>query len=258
MRLFVFMMHPEACCQLLFPRATPTLSVRIIACCFLLWSLPVCNGYSIYTDIVVINNLLPLYQTNIGDLPVGVVIESFVPSRPELGIYEAGRYFNSGVLLINIPQWKKQKITEKTLYFLAHNSHKLTWMDQDALNAVLINNYYPLDVKYDLTSEYIPKKLPRKQLRLLLQDKVIIHYTSGGIKKPWSGLSRNRLRHLYHYYLKKSLRATQKKYTDFSYSPGYLLAFTKIRLFEFLIEHPRLWRLWQKASKLTTAPKPVK
>ena len=209
------------------------------------------------TDIVVINSLQALYQTDIGDLPVGVVIESFVSSRPELGIFEAGRYFNSGVLLINVPKWKEQKITEKTLHFLAHNSHKLIWMDQDALNAVLINNFYPLDFKYNLTTEFIPKKLPRKELELFLKDKVIIHYTSGGIKKPWSGLSRNRLRHYYHYYLKKSPHAFQKKYTDFSYSLNYLVLFTKIRLLEFLIEHPWLWRLWQKASKPTTAPKPV-
>lgn len=209
------------------------------------------------TDIVVINSLQPLYQTNIGHLPVGVVIESFVSSRPELGILEAGRYFNSGVLLINVPQWREQKITERVLHFLIHNSHKLTWMDQDALNAVLINNYYPLDFKYNLTSEFIPKKLPRKELELFMEDKVIIHYTSGGIKKPWSGLSRNRLRHYYHYYLKKSPHAFQKRYTDFNYSLNYLIQFTKIRLLEFMIDHPTLWRFWQKASKPVSVHAPA-
>jgi lipopolysaccharide biosynthesis glycosyltransferase len=209
------------------------------------------------TDIVVINSLQSLYQTDIGNLPVGAVIESFVSSRPELGIFEAGRYFNSGVLLINVPQWKEQKITERVLHFLTQHSHKLTWMDQDALNAVLINNYYPLDFKYNLTSEFIPKKLPRKELELFMKDKVIIHYTSGGIKKPWSGLSRNRLRHYYHCYLKKSPHAFQKKYTDFSFSLNYLTLFTKIRLLEFLIDHPGLLRLWQKAGKPLATPKPA-
>lgn len=207
------------------------------------------------SDIVVINNLLPLYQTNIEDRPVGAVIESFVSSRPELGIFEAGRYFNSGVLLMNVPKWKEQKVTERTLQFLAQNSHKLKWVDQDALNAVLVNNYVPLDNKYNLTSEFIPKKLPRKQLELFMADKVIIHYTSGGIKKPWSGLSRNRLRHYYHYFRKKSPYAVQKKYTDFNYTPAYLLQFAKIRLFEFSIDHPWLWRFWQKSSRPATAHK---
>jgi lipopolysaccharide biosynthesis glycosyltransferase len=203
------------------------------------------------TDIVVINNLAPLYQTDISLVPVGAVIEKYVGSKPELGIHEPGRYFNSGVLLMNIRQWKEQKITEKTLHYLKENSHKLRWMDQDALNAVLVNNYYPLDFKYNLTTEFIPKKLPRKGLQEFLNDKVIIHYTSGGsIKKPWSGLSRNRLRFIYHDYLKKSPHNSQKKYTDISYSFGYLIQFAKVRVFEFFIEHPVLLNLWLRTSNL--------
>lgn len=209
------------------------------------------------TDIVVIKGLDTLYQTDIGDLPVGAVIESFVGSRPELGIFESGRYFNSGVLLINVPEWKAQKISEKTLHFLTHQSHKIIWMDQDALNAVLINNYFPLDYKYNITSEYIPKWITSRQLEHFVEDKVIIHYTSGGIKKPWSGLSRNRLRHYYHAYLKKSPHAYLKKYTDFTFSFDYLTEFTKIRMLEFMLDHPWLWRLWPKTNKPIANPKPV-
>ncbi|HYH15195.1 MAG TPA: glycosyltransferase family 8 protein [Flavisolibacter sp.] len=207
------------------------------------------------TDTIVINSLRSLYQTDIGQMPVGAVIESFVSSRPELGLFEAGKYFNSGVLLMNVPQWKKQDITEKTLDYLNHKRHTIKWMDQDALNAVLTNNYFPLDLKYNVTSEYIPKKLPRRELQHFLKEKVIIHYTSGGIRKPWSGLSRNRFRSLYHYYLKKSPHSFQRKYTDFSYSMDYLLQFAKIRAHEFLIEYPSLMHLWKKAKGLKTTTK---
>ncbi len=203
------------------------------------------------TDVVVINNLAPLYQTDINHVPVGAVIEKYVGSKPELGIHEPGRYFNSGVLLMNLLQWKEQKITEKTLLYVKENSHKLLWMDQDALNAVLVNNYYPLDFKYNVTTEFIPRWLPRKALQNFLQDKVIIHYTSGGsIKKPWSGLSRNRLRFLYHRYLKTSPHSFQKKYTDISYSPGYLFQFTKIRVLDLFIDYPFLLKLWLKTTSL--------
>ena len=189
----------------------------------------------IYIDVdtVVIGDLLELYNLPVEGVPVAAS-----PDTGVIGINDTGSYFNAGVLLIHLENWRKQKITERSIQYLNKYPGQLNYADQDALNVVLTNNWHAISNRFNLTFNDIPPLLTKGKYGEYLLDKVIIHYT--GINKPWLGLGRNRLRAVYHYYLKKSPRASEKKYIDLEFTPSYLMAFLKIRITEILYNFPRI------------------
>ena len=97
---------------------------------------------------------------------------------PELYAPENNQYFNSGVLMINPKHWNAARITEQTLDFLHNNSEKLSFPDQDALNAVLAGRWGPLPMRWNKQINRIgqPEAAP-------LSEAGILHYTS---YKPWN------------------------------------------------------------------------
>lgn len=69
------------------------------------------------TDTLAIKDLRQLYHIDIGSKPIGAVREKIAKTRPEVGNYDTNNYFNAGVLLINIREWKKQGVTAKAVKF---------------------------------------------------------------------------------------------------------------------------------------------
>ncbi|EKO5317003.1 glycosyltransferase family 8 protein, partial [Campylobacter jejuni] len=55
-------------------------------------------------------------------------------------------YFNSGLLLINLKEWRRQNIERKCLYILKY--YKCILPDQDALNIVIKENYIKLPLSF--------------------------------------------------------------------------------------------------------------
>ncbi|WP_241617430.1 glycosyltransferase [Rosenbergiella epipactidis] len=92
-------------------------------------------------------------------------------------------YFNSGVMLININEWGKQSITEKSMNILINDSkmNALTYYDQDAINVAtngnvlfidnIFNYIIDLNYKYKCTENLAHKKAS------------LFHFV--GLTKPW-------------------------------------------------------------------------
>ncbi len=97
------------------------------------------------------------------------------------------KYFNSGVLLMNLDEWRKNNISSKVLQFIEENPSKIMWWDQDALNAVLYDQWFPLDYKWNYQVF---------RMAHLAIDPVIIHYNTH--VKPWNG--ETYLKEEYYYY----------------------------------------------------------
>lgn len=191
------------------------------------------------TDIVVVGNMAELYDTDLSAFPAAAVPELNTPvkTHPQLGIEEEGNYFNSGVLLINIPEWKRQKISEKAIQFVHDNPELLVFPDQDALNAILYKNYKKLANRFNIIPFDIPADLPKRHYNSFLKDKVIIHYTLS-VHKPWKFTSVNKFRYLYHEYKELSPRANETKYTDFNLNRKSVTKYLKIRVTENLLNYP--------------------
>ena len=142
-------------------------------------------------DIIVRQDVGKLFQeTVLGEHWLGVVFEAPIEQQAErfraLGC-DPDRYFNSGFLLMNLAQMRKEKVTEKLL--AACRVPYLEFPDQDALNQVCQGHVLPLSPLYNsIRTFFIPKYKPDFVLQYdavlweEVQERATIHYTGG---KPW-------------------------------------------------------------------------
>ena len=147
-------------------------------------------------DIIVRHSLLPLWNTDLKEHPVGVVTDGlegnlelyhWLNYPPQLG------YFNSGVMLVNLEYWREQEVTGTFMCYLQEHADSIKYWDQDVLNVVFSNNKVVLPIKYNLTSGFL-WKLPQynynkyeKEVLEARKDPVIVHFAGF---KPWKAYYR--------------------------------------------------------------------
>lgn len=197
------------------------------------------------TDMLVIGDLKPIFEIQLGEIPLAAVYDNYVKVQPDIGIIEEGKYFNSGMLLYNIPVWNKMDISNKAIEYLSKYPDRIKYVDQCALNAVIQGDWLSVSEKYNLMYSYVPQEISLKKLEVFMKDKVIIHYT---LQRPWNFLCLNRLRYLYKYYLNISPYMNKKHIIDFSYKK--IPAYFKIRLKEYYFDSILIQRLWQNIKLL--------
>jgi lipopolysaccharide biosynthesis glycosyltransferase len=102
-------------------------------------------------------------------------------SFPFLNLPENASYFNSGVLLMNLPACRKERIAERALAFLEEHGENCELRDQDALNATMKNNWGALPEYWNM--QVIGGSVSSETLRRSPGTPGIIHYLGGD--KPW-------------------------------------------------------------------------
>lgn len=160
------------------------------------------------SDVLVLDDISKLYETDIGDYAVGAVIDpGQALVHPRLGIETEDYYFNSGLLLMDLTNWRKAKITEKTLTFLEEQTDKIIYHDQDALNGTLYEKWYALHPKWNAQTSLVferhqpPNEYYAKTYKEAVNQPSIVHFT--GHDKPWNSDE-------YHPYTKKYLEELKK------------------------------------------------
>lgn len=89
------------------------------------------------------------------------------------------RYFNAGVLLINLKLWRERNMSAVFMETASAYMDKLAWWDQDILNICFYDQW-----------EYFDKTYNGLHLRYKLKQKpLIIHYA--GPSKPWQYMNKN-------------------------------------------------------------------
>ena len=151
-------------------------------------------------DITVDADLMPLWETDLEGMPCGAVTEEEGPDsalmlhacKAVADLDPSLRYFNSGVLLMDISMFRTQRLHVKALECIREKSHLLQCPDQDALNIVLRQQCKPLPLRWNVQSRFFIKSyfamlpaLKRDMMRTIAQRKIsgIIHFT--GEKHPW-------------------------------------------------------------------------
>ncbi len=98
-------------------------------------------------------------------------------------------YFNAGVLVLNIPIWKNEKIAEQCFDYLASTPHqKLMYCDQDVLNVICLGRVVYLDLSWNFYWHLIygADELVRanESISSAYRDSFkILHFASW--QKPW-------------------------------------------------------------------------
>lgn len=144
-------------------------------------------------DITVIGDISELWRTDLQSRPLGAVVDGFL--APDYGngqlFHERwslpeGKYFNAGILVIDLQQVREKKLFSKTIEFLAEHGRELPFNDQDALNHVFHNDWLPLSVAWNVqrrqSVSWEVRTIPA-EMQLGDQRPLIVHYT--GPEKPW-------------------------------------------------------------------------
>ena len=162
------------------------------------------------TDIIVCKDLLELWNTDIGNAVLGAIKEPSFTEFDRIQIPPTYSYFNAGILIMNVVEWRKQNLTSTLFSFIKSYQNKLTFWDQDALNANLYNQWKTISPKWNQQSALF--EMPRekliavygeKELDEALNNPSIIHYT--GSSKPWDYLNLHPYKNEYFNYLKKTI-----------------------------------------------------
>jgi lipopolysaccharide biosynthesis glycosyltransferase len=192
------------------------------------------------TDTLVLNDLNRLYQQDLGNHPVGAVYDSYVKKQELLGIHEEGEYFNSGVMVMDVPEWNKQRISEQCFEYLTKYPERIRYVDQCALNAVLKNNWKKMDYRMNCMYSNLPDGMNRRQRISFISEIVVLHFT---LQRPWNYLCQNPYRHLYSGFLRKSGYAKKVQKVDFKWNkvPSKI----KIEIVELYHESGMIKKAWR-------------
>ena len=158
------------------------------------------------SDIIVNGPIGELFDYDLDGFCAGAVREPWFNRHDELGLAPGHRYFNSGVLLINVRKWREEGLHRKVVEYIAENHRVIVFPDQDGLNAIIGDRYIPLPLKYNLT--FMPHDADTIDCGLYGDDEleearkspVIIHFSGGS--KPWNIDNRHDYKELYWKYLR--------------------------------------------------------
>jgi len=131
------------------------------------------------------------YLAAINDVP-GPGAEDWVR---ELGIPAGTRYFNSGVLLMNLETMRADRMTERLAEFGRANAGRLRRSDQDTLNVVLGDRRLPLHPRWNCQNTLFSarpealKAFSACEIDEATASPAILHFEGPGDCKPWHFLS---------------------------------------------------------------------
>ncbi|MFA5322633.1 MAG: glycosyltransferase family 8 protein [Smithella sp.] len=156
-------------------------------------------------DIVVNQKVDGLYNTDVSDTFLAAVDNKDTYNHHDLEMKHSAKYFNAGVMLINLEYWRTCNIKEKVIEFVNRKPEVIRFPDQDGFNSVINGEWRELHPKYNLLSAHLIHA-GDSTIKDAIDNPVIIHYT--GFPKPDHFKNNHPYKHLYWKYL----RSTPYKY----------------------------------------------
>lgn len=180
--------------------------------------LPSTINHIIYLDgdIIVEGDIQELWNIPMKDKSIMAVPEMFsgahfvsspyaLRTYKDLKIPKWNRYFNAGVLKINIDKWRNKDITSKIVNYLIEYKDKILWHDQDGLNAVLWDDWEELPYEWNVMTalfyeeDYNRIEIDKETATYMMKFPKLIHYTNSE-DKPWKDTCTHPLKERFNYY----------------------------------------------------------
>lgn len=168
-------------------------------------------------DTVVVQPLKKLWSVSLEGHVMAAVMEPTIYKKVKesIGLGEKDAYFNSGVLLIDLKQWREQGIQKQLVDFWREKEGKLFASDQDVLNGALKGSIKPLPPRYNFFTNYryfsygdLVRRSPsyravtEEMFVVAKKFPAIIHYM--GDERPWIAGNLNHYRRAYEIYLEQT------------------------------------------------------
>ena len=144
------------------------------------------------SDLVVIGSVTPLWNTDLDGALLGAVdIPGSLHGVTKLGMRAEDGYFNSGVLLIDLKQWRETHALDTLLARIADNPEQFQYtLDQDALNTCFHSRTKRLEYKWNVTWPFFcdpgSLTLSQSEVEAVRREARIVHFN--GSSKPWNYL----------------------------------------------------------------------
>ena len=133
-------------------------------------------------DIAIVDNIANMYNKDLGNNLVGAVVDEIANSNEQFKNYvqeavgiDCDKYFNSGILLMNLKEFRNQGIEEQFIYYLNNYPFSSMCPDQDYLNFLCKNKVLYMEKGWD--------KMTVEDGEFDEKDLHIVHYNM--FKKPW-------------------------------------------------------------------------
>lgn len=184
--------------------------------------LPEKLGRIIYLDCdtIVLGSLRQLYSYEMNDKIIGGVDDcKSIRYRQVLGLNSEDNYINSGVLLIDMEGWRKEKCERKIMTFIERHRGKIHFEDQGVINGALNGYIGLLPMQYNVMShnfdmsfvELMAYRKPlysytREMIEYAKNNPVIIHYTTSFLTygRVWNGNCNHKRKAVFDEYAKKA------------------------------------------------------
>jgi lipopolysaccharide biosynthesis glycosyltransferase len=157
-------------------------------------------------DLLVTADISELWDTQLNGMPVAAVQDQLVPlasskggiaSRAEVEIPDGSRYFNAGVMIVDVDQWRADGVSKRALDHLTRRWKSVVFWDQEGLNVALAGKWAQLPQKWNWNVS-----LPRNRIRSGNSLPAILHFA--GMLKPWLYRTRDPVWSLYMRYLDRT------------------------------------------------------
>lgn len=142
------------------------------------------------SDVIVLRDIRELWNADLNSHPLGAVDDTFTTpeqfaARWNLPLKDH-RYFNSGILLIDLDRVRKEETFRKAMQFVADHDSIVQFSDQDALNWVQWGKWQALPYQWNAQRMNVIASLaasiPPDQ-RFVERLPGIVHFV--GPEKPW-------------------------------------------------------------------------
>ncbi len=146
-------------------------------------------------DVLIKGDLSELFNLDISDVYLAGVRDMAGEYMDMHKAPNVKKYFNSGVMLMNLKKMRQEKISDKLIKIRKERTDFVRTMDQDVLNYVLDENVLWLDIQYNVIAYgmlYLEISIDQinefygvnfASYDDLLKNSKIIHFASK--KKPW-------------------------------------------------------------------------
>lgn len=171
-------------------------------------------------DTLIMRDISGINDVFFGDMPMGMVLDTM---RKEYKKHILGSdkdmYFNSGIVLFNMPNWRKYKCKEALVSYMQNFKCHLLG-EQDIFNIVFRNQILKLPCEYNfitpmimhnysqLLKVYSLKSLDyysKEEYENARKNPIIVHCAGDGYGRPWCIGSRHPYKNIFDKYAKDNL-----------------------------------------------------
>jgi len=151
------------------------------------------------SDIIVRGDISDMLHLDLSQYPLAAALDEkdkWPEFKQNINLGQSIRYFNAGVMLLNLDRWRSENLGRRALEFAAAYPHQIVFWDQCALNHIIQGNFLILSKEWNFTRADVDESIARAD------HAKVLHFTTE--HKPWLSMSNHPLNGEYWKYLQRT------------------------------------------------------